>query len=93
MTNYKRMPNDRFTLIKRNHFIRMFDNETKEVLSKVDAVTLLNNYNDTINRLNRMSQYDKDCVNNWFIENWDKLTDEQKQSAHLELGIDIDYND
>ena len=93
MTHYKRMTNDRFTLIQRNPLMRMFDEETKEVLTKVEAVILLNNYNDTINRLNRMSQYAEDCVNNWFIENWSKLDDEQKQSAHLELGIDIDYND
>ena len=32
----------------------------------------------------------EDNVSNWFIENWSTLSDEQRQSAHLELGIEYD---
>ena len=43
-------------------------------------------------QLKQTSQDYEDIVNNWFIDNWNKLSDEMKQSAHLELGIDIEYD-
>lgn len=52
--------------------------------------------NELINKneqLKQVSQDYEDNVSNWFIENWHTLSDEQKQSAHLELGIDIEYGD
>lgn len=42
-------------------------------------------------QLKQTSQDYEDIVNNWFINNWDKLSGEMKQSAHLEVGIDIEY--
>lgn len=44
-------------------------------------------------QLKQVSQDYEDNVSKWFIENWYTLSDEQKQSTHLELGIDIEYGD
>lgn len=51
---------------------------------------LLNEQQKTIVLLNQIIQDNEDLVSNWFVENWSKLDEEQKQSAHLELGIEID---
>lgn len=39
--------------------------------------------------LKQTSQDYEDVVSDWFIENWPILSEEQRQSAHLELGIEV----
>lgn len=76
------------------YFILM--NEDEEVVGfdredDADKICeLLNEQQETIVLLNQIIQDNEDLVSNWFIENWSKLDEEQKQSAHLELGIDGD---
>lgn len=43
------------------------------------------------NKQRVINQHYWDVVHDWFRDHWNKLTEEQKDSAHLELGIDIDY--
>lgn len=44
-----------------------------------------------IKELEQIIQDNSDLVSDWFIKYWDILTEEAKSDAHLELGIDIDY--
>lgn len=62
-------------------------------LSNFGLHVILDKKNKEIEQLKQVSQDYEDNVSNWFIENWHTLSDEQKQSAHLELGIDIEYGD
>lgn len=77
-----RFVNYRTEIQKDNHHFAFADT-TK------DAIRIC----DELNELGQIIQDCEDGVANWFIENWHKLDAEQKQSAHLELGIDIDYGD
>ena len=63
-----------------------FDNRNKDLIAEN---ALLEKENQ---ELKQVSQDYEDNVSDWFIENWHTLSDEQKQSAHLELGIDIEYD-
>ena len=67
--------------------------ELSDCFTTNKVVDLLNNYEDENQQLKQSYQDDIDCFNNWFIRNWDNLSEELKESAHLELGIDIDYED
>ena len=68
------------------------DNETGNGFDMEKCVELLNSMYEKNEQLKQTSQDYEDNVCNWFIDNWNKLSDEMKQSAHLELGIDIEYD-
>lgn len=84
------------------------DTETGEYANPVDGVTnvlkglvkTMNNYEKKVKELTKENkeleqiiQDESDSVSNWFINYWDTLTEEAKSDAHLELGIDIDYEE
>lgn len=50
----------------------------------------INKKDETIKELNQLLQDNEDCVSDWFFENWSKLDDDMRQSAHLELGIELE---
>lgn len=65
-------------------------------LQEYEEILLADNITDLetqIAQLKKSIQDYEDTLHNWFIENWHSLSDEQKQSAHLELGIDLDSGD
>ena len=60
----------------------------------------LNRYKDKSNKLktkNKVLEQDiqdyEDAVIGWFIEHWYELSEEQQQTAHLEVGVDEVYFD
>lgn len=71
----------------------LFKSDAKIICNKLNEqdtrITELEKENE---QLKQTSQDYEDIVNNWFIDNWNKLSDEMKQSAHLEVGIDIEYD-
>ena len=88
----------RFTYCNDECGINSYVKENNEILGEtydsIEAeaiVKRLNELYDENEQLKQTSQDYEDIVYNWFINNWDKLSDEMKQSAHLEVGIDIEY--
>ncbi len=81
------MTKKRFTI---DNFGFIFDDE--ELVD--DVVELLNDLHEENTMLKQSSQDYEDNVSNWFIENWDNLSELEKMNAHLELGIELeDYDD
>ena len=74
-----------------NYEIEKFKKELGQY-NRGGLVKLLLEMKEENEQLKQVSQDYEDIVSNWFIDNWHKLSDEQKQSAHLELGIDIEYD-
>ena len=85
------MTSNKYKIKEGDFCIEILDNGIPMHYSTI--VNRLNEQHETIQSLNQLIQDNEDLVSNWFIENWSKLDDEQKQSAHLELGIDIDYGE
>ena len=84
-----------------NHLQSLLDKEITTSKKAIDGLMSENNdlkhiIQNFINEkeiLNQIQQDYEDSVSNWFIENWCLLSDEQRQSAHLELGIEVtDYD-
>ena len=71
------------------NYIQIEDNGKPMII--IDACKLMNELHEENQQLKQVQQDYEDNVANWFIENWDKLSDEQKSSAHLELGIEEDF--
>lgn len=69
----------------------VWDNEIGDYLTIRDIIILLNEQEKKLKSLQQDSQDYEDAVFNWFFENWDSLSEEQKQYAHLEIGVEIDY--
>jgi hypothetical protein len=57
------------------------------------TVDMLNQQDTRITELNQHLQDYEDNVHNFFIEHWNELSDDMKQQAHLELGVNIDYDE
>ena len=85
---------ERYTLeTEKFHCLKIKDNIKNQEYACLDRFEEkpLQRFCDDLNNENQASQDYQDNVHDWFIENWGNLSDEQKQSAHLELGIEIDY--
>ena len=70
--------------------LRKENEQLKNSVNILDKVR--NELIDENEQLKQVSQDYEDNVKNWFIENWGTLSLMQKASAHLELGIDIEYD-
>lgn len=68
-----------------------FQDEYKDLCDKV--VDFLNNQSDKIDELEKENQSISDNVYDFFYEHWHLLSEDIRHDAHLELGIDIDYED
>lgn len=83
----------RFTLSYGKYKDNLENIEYDEKWESWKICELLNNFDEETENLKQQNQDYEDCVSNWFIENWEKLDDNLRSSAHLELGMDFDYDD
>ena len=99
MLNFKRFELIEEYDIDGNSETAFYDNIDHDSISFCDErfdnliLKKLNNMYKEKTELERILQDYEDTVSDFFIDNWLSFSEEVKQQAHLELGIDIDYDE
>lgn len=77
--------------IKFNTLNPVWDNKKKDGLNVFEMCNEMNRLQEKIDELEKILQWHEDVVNEFFINNELKLTEDIKQDAHLTLGIEFEY--
>lgn len=69
----------------------VWDNKEENGLNVFEMCNEMNRLQEKVDELEKDLQYYEDALNEFFINNELKLSEEVKQDAHLMLGIEFEY--
>ena len=69
----------------------VWDNKEENGLNIFEMCNEMNRLQEKVDELEKDLQYYEDALNEFFINNELKLSEEVKQDAHLMLGIEFEY--